>query len=141
MVADLKLPIPETKVILEDLKGWITNQYFFYPSADNQSPVQQTVKEYRIYIFLNPETGQDSRHHAYMIRRVIDQEKSLGKGARIVTERYIENWLKEGEAFAGPDISDGVPYWKAARILYISKIYQMFKEKLLAESASPGNQR
>ena len=141
MVADLKISIPETKIILKDLKEWISTQYFFYVPADKQSPVQQTVKEYRIYIFLNPEPNQDGGHHAYMVRRIIDQEKSLGKGVRIVTERYIENWLKEGESVVGPDISDGVPYWKAARILYISKVYQMFNDQLQTEMTSPGNQR
>jgi hypothetical protein len=105
LVADLKISIPETK-----------------------------IKEYRIYIFMNLEPNQDVRKHAYMVRRVIDQEKSHGKGARIVTERYIENWLKDGATVTGFDGSDGVPYWMATRILYITKVHQIFTEKLQGES-------
>jgi len=92
--------------------------------------VQKSVKEYRIYIFINQGTRQAEESHSYMVRRVIDQERSHGKGARIVTERYIENWLKAGEPLTGPDKSDGVPYWMAARILYITKVYQIFMQRL-----------
>ena len=133
LVADLKLSIPETKIILEDLKEWVTNQYFSYPLPEKQSSVQTSVKEYRIYIFMNLESTQTVQEHAYMIRRVIDQERLHGKGARIVTERYIENWLKEGEPVAEPDRSDNVPYWMASRILYITKVYQTFTELLQGE--------
>ena len=130
LVADLKLSIPETKIILGDLKEWVTTQYFSYPPPKEKSLVQKSVKEYRIYIFMNNEPTQAVRKHAYIVRRVIDQERSHGKGARIVTERYIENWLKAGEPVTGPDKSDGVPYWMAARILYITKVYQIFTELL-----------
>ena len=97
MVADLKFSIPETKIILGDLKEWVTSRYFSYPSPEEQPSVQQSVKEYRIYIFINREPNQSVQTYTYRVRRVIDQEKSHGKGARIVTERYIENWLNEGE--------------------------------------------
>lgn len=133
MVADLKLSIPETKIILGDLKEWVINQYFSYLPPEEQSSVQKSVKEYRIYIFMNLEPTQAVQKHSYMVRRVIDHEKSLGKGARIVTERYIENWLNDGGPVAGPDRSDGVPYWMAARILYITKVYQVFTA-LLSEN-------
>ncbi len=130
LVADLKFSIPETKIILADLKEWVTNQYFSYPLPEKQSLVQMSVKEYRIYIFMNPEPTQAIQDHSYMIRRVIDQERSHGKGARIVTERYIENWLKDGEPVTDPHRSDRVPYWMAARILYITKVYQKFTDAL-----------
>ena len=130
LVADLKFSIPETKIILEDLKAWVSKQFFSYSAPENQSTVQHSVKEYRILIFVNPEPSQPGQPHTYMVRRMIDQEKSLGKGARIVTERYIENWLKEGEVINGSEMSAGVPLWKATRILYISKLYQMFTECL-----------
>ena len=133
LVADLKLSIPETKIILGDLQKWVTTQYFSYRPPEKPSPVQKSVKEYRIYIFMNLEPTKDAQKHSYMIRRVIDQEQSRGKGARIVTERYIENWLKDGEPVAGFDRSDGVPYWMAARILYITKVHQIFTEKLQGE--------
>jgi hypothetical protein len=133
LVADLKVSIPETKIILEDLKEWVTTQFFSYPSVEKQSSVQQSVKEYRIYIFMNSEPTQAVKSHSYMVRRVIDQERSHGKGARIVTERYIENWLKEGETVSEPDRPDDVPYWLAARILYITKVYQVFTEHLQEE--------
>jgi hypothetical protein len=133
LVSDLKISIPETKIILGDLKEWVTTQYFSYPASGEPSLVQRSVKEYRIYIFMNLEPTLDVQKHSYMVRRVIDQEKSHGKGARIVTERYIENWLKDGEPVAGFDKSDGVPYWMAARILYITKVHQIFTEKLQGE--------
>ncbi len=135
LVADLKLSIPVTKIILRDLKEWVANQYFSYPLPEEPSSVQKSVKEYRIYIFMNHETSQAVQKYSYMVRRVIDQERSHGKGARIVTERYIENWLKDGEPVIGPDKSDGVPYWMAARILYITKVYQIFTECLQQEEA------
>jgi hypothetical protein len=133
LVADLKFSIPKTKIILADLKEWVTTQFFSYTLPEKQSLVQKSVKEYRIYIFMNLEATQTVPEHSYMIRRVIDQEKSHGKGARIVTERYIENWLKEGEPGIDPDRSDSVPYWMAARILYITKVYQNFTELLRGE--------
>jgi hypothetical protein len=134
LVADLKISIPETKIILGDLKEWVMTRYFSHPPPGEPSLVQKSVKEYRIYIFMNLEPNQDVRKHAYMVRRVIDQEKSHGKGARIVTERYIENWLKDGATVTGFDGSDGVPYWMATRILYITKVHQIFTEKLQGES-------
>ena len=133
LVADLKFSIPKTKIILGDLKEWVTTQYFSYSLPEKQSLVQTSVKEYRIYIFMNLEPAQTVQEHSYMIRRVIDQERSHGKGARIVTERYIENWLKEGEPLTDPQGSDSVPYWMAARILYITKVYQRFTELLQRE--------
>jgi len=133
LVADLKFSIPETKIVLADLKEWVTNQYFSYPLPEKQSFVQKSVKEYRIYIFMNREPTQTIQEHSYMIRRVIDQERSHGKGARIVTERYIENWLKDGEPVTAPHRSDSVPYWMASRILYITKVYQNFTELLRGE--------
>jgi len=135
LVADLKLSIPVTKIILGDLKEWVTNQFFSYPPPEKRSAVQKSAKEYRIYIFMNHEPNQTVQKHSYMVRRVIDQERSHGKGARIVTERYIENWLKDGEPFTESDKSDGVPYWMAARILYITKVYQIFMEQLQEEEA------
>ncbi len=62
MVADLKFSIPETKIILGDLKEWVTSRYFSYPPPEEQSLVQQSVKEYRIYIFMNREPTQRCRH-------------------------------------------------------------------------------
>ncbi len=133
LVADLKFSIPETKTILEDLKEWVTTQYFSYPLPEEQTSVQQSAKEYRIYIFMNHEARKNEQAYTYMIRRVIDQEKSHGKGARIVTERYIENWLKEGEVVTEPERPEDVPYWMAARVLYITKVYQIFTA-LLSEN-------
>ncbi len=133
LVADLKFSIPETKIILADLKEWVTTQYFSYLLPEKPSLVQTSVKEYRIYIFMKLEPTPAIQEHAYLIRRVIDQERSHGKGARIVTERYIENWLKEGGPLTDPHRSESVPYWMAARILYITKVYQNFTEFLRGE--------
>jgi hypothetical protein len=135
LVADLKFSIPETKIILGDLKDWVTTQYFSYLPPEEQSSIRQSVKEYRIYIFTNLEPKQVPQTHAYMVRRVIDQEKSHAKGARIVTERYIENWLEKGETVSGYSRPEDVPYWKAARILYISKVYQNFTASIEREGA------
>lgn len=133
LVADLKFSVPDSKVIVGDLKDWVMNQYFSYPPSEEQSSIRKSVKEYRIYIFTNLELKQASRKHAYLVRRVIDREKSHGKGARIVTERYIENWLEQGDAAGGYGRPEDVPYWMAARILYITKIYHIFKEALQKE--------
>lgn len=133
LVADLKFSVPESKIIVGDLKDWVTSQYFSYTPPEEQSSIRQSVKEYRIYIFTDLELTQAVKAHAYLVRRVIDQEKSHGKGARIVTERYIENWLEQGETAGGYGRPRDVPYWMAARILYISKIYQIFKEALQEE--------
>lgn len=133
LVAGLKFSIPETKIILKDLKEWIANQYFLYPPSEERSSIRQAAKEYRIYIFVGQEPNQVMQTHAYMIRRVIDQERSHGKGTRIVTERYIENWLERGEANAGFDRLEDVPGWMTAKILYITKVYEVFIEKLQGE--------
>ena len=133
MVADLKFSIPETKIILEDLKEWVKSRYFSYPSSEEQPLVRQSAKEYRIYVFMNHEPAQAVQTYAYRVRRVIDQERSLGKGARIVTERYIENWLDEGETAAIPDRPEAPPDWMPPRILHITKVYQIFTEKLEGE--------
>ena len=133
MVADLKFSIPETIIILGDLKEWVTSQYFSYAFPEEPSPVRQSIKEYRIYIFMNREPTQTAQTHAYMVRRVIDQERSHGKGTRIVTERYIENWLNEGETAIGSDRPEVLPHWMTARILYITKVYQVFTEKIEGE--------
>ena len=133
MVADLKYSIPETKIILGDLKEWVTSRYFSYAPPEEQSLVQQSVKEYRIYIFMNRDPTQSVQTYTYRVRRVIDQEKSHGKGTKIVTERYIENWLNEGETAVGPDRPETLPHWMTARILHITKVYQLFTEKLQGE--------
>lgn len=134
LVADLKFSIPETKIILKDLKEWITGQFFSYSNPENQLSVQPSVKEYRICIFKNPESKGSGQLYAYLIRRMIDQERSLGKGAWIVTERYIENWLKEGQAAPGIDRSDAAPAGITVRILYISNLHQIFTERLREET-------
>lgn len=133
LVAGLKISIPETKIILKDLKEWVTNQYFLYPPSEERSSIRQATREYRIYIFIGHEPNQAVQTHAYMVRRVIDQERSHGKGTRIVTERYIENWLEQGEAGPAFDRLEDVPEWMTARILYITKVYQGFTEKVEGE--------
>jgi hypothetical protein len=133
MVADLKISIPEAVTILGDLKEWVTTRYFSYRPPEEQSLVRQTVKEYRIYIFMNLEPTKTVQTHAYMVHRMIDQERSHGKGARIVTERYIENWLTEGETVDESDRPDDFSHWMTARILYITKVYQTFTECLQRE--------
>ena len=130
LVADLKISIPEAIAVLGDLKEWVTSRYFSYALPEEPSLVKQSVKEYRIYIFLNPEPEKTAHTHAYMVHRIIDQERSHGKGARIVTERYIENWLSQGETVVGSEKPEDLSRWLTARILYITKIYQVFTARI-----------
>jgi len=133
LVSKIKCSIPESKIILDDLKEWISIQYFSYQSAEDPPLVQPPAKEYRIYIFMSIDPKQVVRPHHYMIRRVIDEEISHGKGARIVTERYIEKWLKEKETLSLLEGQEAANHWMAAKILYISKVYQIFTERLKEE--------
>jgi hypothetical protein len=133
LVSNIKCSIPEAKKILEDLKEWISAQYFSYQSVEDPPLVQPSAKEYRIYIFMNIDPMQVVQPHHYLVRRVIDEEISRGKGARIVTERYIENWLKEGETLSLLERQEALPHWMAAKILYITKVYQIFTERLKEE--------
>ena len=129
-MAVLKLSVPEARVVLEDLKEWMSTQYFLYASAEAPSAVQTSVKEYRIYIFMNMDPLQVSQPNCYAIRRLIDAESSYGKGARVVTERYLETWLKNEETVSGSTGLDEMPYWMGAKILYITKVYQTFIDRL-----------
>ena len=133
LVSNIKCSIPEAKIILADLKEWISAQYFSYQSVEDPPLVQPQAKEYRIYIFMNIDPLQVVQPHHYVVRRVIDEEISRGKGARIVTERYIENWLKEGETLSLLESQGAMPHWMAAKILYITKVYQIFTERLKEE--------
>ena len=133
LVSNIKCSIPEAKIILKDLKEWISAQYFSYQSVEELPSVQPPAKEYRIYIFMNIDPMQVVQPHHYLVRRVIDEEFSHGKGARIVTERYIENWLKEGETLSLHESQEVLPHWMAAKILYITKVYQIFTECLKEE--------
>lgn len=133
LVSNIKCSIPEAKIILEDLKEWISAQYFSYQSVEDLPLVQPPAKEYRIYIFMNIDPMQVVQPHHYLVRRVVDEEISHGKGTRIVTERYIENWLKEGEALSLLESQEDLPHWIAAKILYITKVYQIFTERLKEE--------
>jgi hypothetical protein len=133
LVSNIKCSIPEAKIILEDLKEWISAQYFSYQSVEDPPLVQPPAKEYRIYIFMNIDPLQVVQAHHYVVRRVIDEEISLGKGARIVTERYIESGLKEGETLSLLESQEALLHWMAAKILYITKVYQIFTEHLKEE--------
>ena len=115
------------------MKEWISAQYFSYQPIEDLPLVKPLAKEYRIYIFMNIDPMQVVQPHHYLVRRVIDEEISHGKGARIVTERYIENWLKEGETLSLLDSQEALPHWMAAKILYITKVYQIFTERLKEE--------
>jgi hypothetical protein len=133
LVSNIKCSIPEAKIILEDLKEWISAQYFSYQSVEDPPLVQPPAKEYRIYIFMNIDPLQVVQAHHYVVRRVIDEEISFGKGARIVTERYIESGLKEGETLSLLESQEALLHWMAAKILYITKVYQIFTEHLKEE--------
>lgn len=130
LVSNKNFSIPETKIILEDLKYWVATQYFSYPGAEKRASVQSPVREYRIFIFMNRDATQALPSPSYLLRRLIDEERTRGNGSGFITERYIQNWLKIGDLVSKGGEPDVVPDLVAARILYISKVYQMYKERL-----------
>jgi hypothetical protein len=130
LVSNQMFSIPETKIILEDLKEWVTTQYFAYPVADQRSFVQAPAREYRIFIFMNHDTTPSLPSPSYLLRRLIDEERTRGKGSGFITERYIQNWLKLGDVGSKGAEPEAMPDLVAAKILYITKVYQMFEERL-----------
>ena len=135
LVSNQKFSIPETKIILEDLKEWVATQYFSYALAEKRSAIQAHAREYRIFIFMNRVSTQTLPSPCYLLRRLIDEEKTSGRGSGVITERYIQNWLKLGDVISKGGVPDEVPDLLAARILYITKVYQMFSEHLYEESS------
>jgi hypothetical protein len=130
LVADLNFPIPETRIILEDLKPWVRSQFF--PHSKNNVPpsVALPAKEYRIHIFTTRADNETERERRYAVRRLIDEKMDGKRGTRMITERYLENWLEGGEFVSGDTDADKALEWGSSRILYISKLYERFKRKL-----------
>ena len=126
LVADLNFPIPETRMILEDLKQWVSNQYFSNSSNGMSASVALPEKEYRIHIFTSRAGLSMEHRRRYSIRRLIDEKKDGKRGARMITERYVENWLEGGEFVSGDDEAEQALEWVSSRILYISKLYGKF---------------
>ncbi len=135
LVADLNFPIPDTRVILEDLKPWVRSQYFSNSNRNSAAFVAQPVKEYRIHIFTTRADYETEQKRRYAVRRLIDVKMDGKRGTRMVTEHYLENWLERGEFVSGDAEADKALEWGSSRILYISKLYELFEMKLAEESS------
>ena len=134
LVADLNFPIPETRVILDDLKPWVRGQFFSHSKEDVPSTVAFPTKEYRIHIFTIRADYNTAQKRRYAVRRLIDEKRDGKRGTRMITERYLENWLEGGEFVSGDAEADNALEWGSSRILYISKLYERFKRKLTNDS-------
>ena len=134
LVADLNFPIPETRVILEDLKPWVRSQFFSHSKNNVPSSVALPAKEYRIHIFTTGINDATQQKRRYAVRRLIDEKMDGKRGTRMITERYLENWLEGGEFVSGDAEADAVLEWGSSRILYISKLYERFERRLAADS-------
>ena len=141
LVADLNFPVPETRVILEDLKPWVQNQYFSNSYNERSSSVALPAKEYRIYIFVSRADHATDQKRRYAVRRLIDEKKDGKRGTRMITERYLENWLEAGEFVSGEAEADQDLEWGSSRILYISKLFEKFKMRLAAETEGADGKR
>ncbi len=133
LVADLNFPIPETRVILEDLKPWARSQFFSYTNKNVPSSVALPAKEYRIHIFTTRADSDTEQKRRYAVRRLIDEKMDGKRGTRMITERYLENWLEGGEFVSGDADADKALEWGNSRIIYISKLYERFKRKLATD--------
>jgi len=133
LVADLNFPIPETRVILEDLKPWVRNQFFSHTQNNVPSSVALPAKEYRIHIFTARTDNGNDQKRRYAVRRLIDEKMDGKRGTRMITERYLENWLEGGEFVSGDAEAEKALEWGSSRILYISKLFERFKRKLAKE--------
>lgn len=140
LVSELKYSIPQAKIIVKDLKGWISDQYFHYPLNENKNTLAPKLKEYRIYIFMNIDAAQAWKPQAYAVRRLIDKEGARGTRARMVTERYMESWIIKADGSSEFDGLNSHPNWIASRVLYITKVFKTFSDRLEYMPASNAKQ-
>jgi len=141
LVADLNFPIPETRLILDDLKPWVRSQFFSHKHNKVPPSVALPTKEYRIHIFTTRANSHTEHKRRYAVRRLIDEKMDGKRGTRMITERYLENWLESGEFVSGDADADNALEWGSSRILYISKLYEKFKRKLNQESSQTDSRK
>jgi hypothetical protein len=133
LVSGLKFSIPETKMILNDLKDWISSHCIFNES-NNVGREGDTAdfrgKTVTIHIFWNDADGHNQSKFVYIIRAILSDDFDGEEDSGIRAQRYIEKRV----GFATPDSDShqetGALSWVQSRPLYITDVYDQFLGKL-----------
>jgi hypothetical protein len=98
LIADLKFSIAESRQILTDLDGWLTDTGFRFrtqPYSTKKKGVEKLIKTYLIFIRRQPDL-----RFCYTIRGVISKQPVYYKGFQLAEEHYVETTLKNTDKSA-----------------------------------------
>ncbi len=117
-VSDLSVPIPETKKLLKDLQAWLEkNSVLQGRNGDTENP---SVLEHVIILFRDTSKNIIFYHiHHVMSRRNIEKN-----GISFTEKRYFDEVVR----CAPPGVAKNSA--TSARVLYLTRIYKEFVEKL-----------
>lgn len=96
IVAGLKFSIPDARIILRDLRGWLNECGFYFISAKNNNlkpdDKKKMVDKYIIYIKKSAHRpDKNDTGFSYSIKGLISKKQVQYKGIDIVEERYTED--------------------------------------------------
>ncbi|MFC1798401.1 hypothetical protein ACFLZL_01160 [Thermodesulfobacteriota bacterium] len=131
LVSALRYTIPETRIILSDLKQWLLDKRFYLDLEEDAAPIDKIdpfVCEYRVFINKEMRKNVPSTHFNYIIRGIISDEPSEHNGFSIRNEKYIETRIDITDKNAARLPPSGV------KILYITEIYRCFTDDLAENS-------
>lgn len=132
LVSVLKFSIPDAKMILKDLKDWISTHCIFYESknidveGDGENLWEQSIT---IHIFTKNTSEDKQSRFAYIIRASLtDDFDDENLGIRV--KRYFENRMGFGSEDADVDQEANTLSWMQSRPLYITEVYHKFLSRL-----------
>ncbi|MBU0986299.1 MAG: hypothetical protein KKH68_03510 [Proteobacteria bacterium] len=96
LVAELKFTIPDSKQILENLKGWLAGQGFFFKfnaNAVSKNEIDALVKKY--ILFIRKETGaiENKADFFFTARGIISNRPVSHQGFEVIEELYVETTI------------------------------------------------
>jgi hypothetical protein len=115
LVKNLHLSIPESKVVLQDLRQWLNDNGFMSCSAQmkTDSRSRSLIDEYVIAIMHNAE----KMALYYHVRGMISKESLEFNGMQVVQERYTEQYILQDTKNSEADGAWNVKHLLITRVL------------------------
>lgn len=129
LVAELKFSIPDARIVLSDLRGWLKECGFYFISANNNNLKpdykKKMVVRYIIYIKKSAHwPDKNDTGFSYSIKGLISKKQVQYKGIDIVEECYTEDNM--GLPFKKPS----APENGSVKLLNITDLLHIFANRL-----------
>jgi len=127
LVGNMKFSIPETRLILLDLHGWLAEQQFYSDytrSAPSPGDHSQIIDYHQIAVYRSADADSGDAGFYYVTKGVIADELEDASGLPVRRQRFVESAIKTAKTAA--TIKTAASY----RVLNISVLRNRFLTSL-----------